>query len=148
MHEYPVSVEWNGGRSGGGKAVGDRSKVSVDVSVPPEFQGPGNGTNPEELLTSAIASCYAMTFGIIAENQKLPITSLAVKAVGEVEQAGMQFTYRKITLRPRIGVASNITDDQLAKVNDMSHRADSYCIITNAVRGKVEIAVEQEIVRE
>jgi organic hydroperoxide reductase OsmC/OhrA len=70
-----------------------------------------------------------------------------VDAVGEVEQAGAQFTYRKVTLKPRITVSSDITDEQLAKVNDMSHKADSYCIITNAVRGKVEIVVEQEIVR-
>lgn len=147
IHEYPVTVAWKGGRTGEGTVTGDRSSVSSPLSVPEEFQGPGNGTNPEEMLTSAIASCYSITFGIIAENQKLPVTNLEVHATGEVEQAGAQFTYKKVTIRPKITVSSDITDEQLAKVNDMAHRADSYCIITNAVRGKVEIAVDQEIIR-
>ena len=147
LHEYPVTVQWTGGRDGGGSVSADHSGVSNPLSVPAEFQGPGNGTNPEELLTSAIAGCYSMTFGIIAGNQKLPVTNLEVKAVGEVEQAGMQFTYKKVTIRPRITVSSDATDDQIAKVRDMSHKADAYCIITNAVRGKVEITVEEDIVK-
>ena len=147
LHEYPVTVQWNGGRDGSGSVTAERSGVANSISVPPEFQGPGNGTNPEELLTSSIASCYSMTFGIIAANQKLPVSSLEVKAVGEVEQNGAMFTYKKITIRPTITVTADATDDQVAKVKDMAHKADSYCIITNAVRGKVEIGVEEEIVR-
>lgn len=147
IHEYPVTVVWNGGRNGEGKVTGDRSNVGSTLSVPAEFNGPGNGTNPEEMLTGAIASCYSMTFGIIAENQKLPVSKLEVHAIGEVEQAGAQFTYKKVMLMPKITVSPDITDEQLAKVNDMAHKADSYCIITNAVRGKVEIVVDQEIIR-
>ncbi len=30
---------------------------------------------------------------------------------------------------------------------EMAHKADLYCIITNAVRGKVEISVEPTVVR-
>jgi peroxiredoxin-like protein len=147
IHEYPVTVQWNGGREGSGTVIGDRSNVSSELGVPEEFKGSGKGTNPEEMLAGAIASCYTITFGIIAENQKLPVASIDVKAIGEVEQAGMQFTYRKVTIRPRIVVSSGATDDQVAKIEDMSHKADAYCIITNAVRGKVEIVVEPELVR-
>lgn len=147
IHEYPVTVEWSGGRDGSGSVVAEGSNTKNSISVPVEFQGPGTGTNPEELLTSAIASCYSITFGIIAANQKLPVTALKVKAVGEVEQAGATFTYKKITIRPHITVSGDATDEQVAKVQDMSHKADSYCIITNAVRGKVEIVVETEIAR-
>jgi len=35
----------------------------------------------------------------------------------------------------------------LKRIQDMSHKADGYCIITNAVRGKVDIIVEEEIVK-
>ena len=70
-----------------------------------------------------------------------------VKAVGEVEQSGASFVYKKISIRPRFTVSADATEDQLAKIEDMAHKADSYCIITNAVRGKVEIVVEPEIVR-
>jgi peroxiredoxin-like protein len=146
-HEYPVTVSWKGGRSGEGRVTGDRSSVASPLGVPEEFQGTGVGTNPEELLAAAIASCYTITFGIIVENQKLPVTSTEVKAIGEVEQAGAQFTYKKITIRPRITVSADATEDQLKRIQDMSHKADAYCIITNAVRGKLDIVVEEEILK-
>jgi peroxiredoxin-like protein len=147
VHEYPVSVEWNGGRLGSGKVTGDASQVTNSIAVPVEFQGAGGGTNPEELLACAVAACYSITLGIIVENQKLPVTGLSVKAVGEVEQNGPSFNYKKITIRPKITVSLDASDDQLKRIQDMSHKADGYCIITNAVRGKVEIVVEEEIVK-
>ncbi len=146
-HEYPVTVKWSGGRDGAGQVTAEHSGTTNTLSVPKEFQGPGNGTNPEELLTSAIAGCYSLTFGIIAANQKLPVGDLNVTAVGEVEQNGMNFVYKKITVRPRISVNADATDDQMTKIEDMAHKADLYCIITNAVRGKVEIEVVPELVK-
>lgn len=147
LHEYPVTVEWTGGRDGSGRVVSNRSGVENALSTPPEFGGPGNGTNPEELLTSAIAGCYSITFGIIAANRKIPVTGIHVEAVGEVEQAGASFTYRSITVRPTITLAPEATDDHAKLAEEMSHKADAYCIVTNAVRGKVEIHIEPNIVR-
>lgn len=146
VHEYPVTVNWRGGFEGEGSAKAERSNTSVTISVPPEFKGPGNGTNPEELLTAAITSCYSITFGIIAQNRKLPFKDISTAATGEVEQAGAQFTYKSITLRPVITLESSATPEQVAMAEDMAHKADAYCIVTNAVRGKVEIKVEPEIV--
>lgn len=147
LHEYPVSVTWSGGREGSGTVTATRTKTTNTLSVPPEFQGPGNGTNPEELLASSIAACYTITFGIIANNQKLPVQDIKTDAVGIVEQSGMSFNYKSITLRPTITVDASADDAAIAKIEDFAHKADGYCIITNAVRGKLEIAVEPNIVR-
>lgn len=147
MHDYPVSVQWAGGRDGHGTVSSKHSGTKIAIAVPPEFQGPGGGASPEELLTSAIASCYTITFGIIATNRKIPVTSIAVEAIGQVEQAGAQFTYRSVTVRPVITLESSATDEQFKVAEDMAHKADLYCIITNAVRGKVEILVEPTIQR-
>jgi len=146
-HEYPVHVEWHGGREGGGKVTAEHSGTSNSISVPKEFQGPGNGTNPEELLSSSIAACYTMTFGIIAQNRKIPIKSISTQAIGQVEQNGAQFTYTAMTIRPTITLESGATEDQAKLAEDMAHKADLYCIITNAVRDKVKIEVEPNIVR-
>lgn len=146
-HEYPVVVNWTGGRDGSGSVKAERSGAENILSVPPEFQGPGQGTNPEELLTSAIAACYSITFGIIAANRKLPVLSLETKAVGNVEQAGMQFTYKHVTIQPRIVLQSDATDEHMKMAEDMAHKADSYCIVTNAVKGQVSISVEPTVVR-
>lgn len=146
-HEYPVTVQWTGGRDGRGEIVAGHSGQSVNIAVPPEFMGPGGATNPEELLTSAIAGCYSITFGIVAANRKLPVTDLKVEATGTVEQNGANFTYTKIVVRPHITVSGDATDEQIAATHDMAHKADAYCIVTNAVRGKVEIAVEPKVTR-
>jgi len=146
-HEYPVTVAWTGGREGGGRGKAERSGTEFPLSVPPEFQGAGDGTNPEELLTSAITGCYTITFGIIAQNRKLPVAKVETVAVGEVEQEGAQLTYKAITLRPTITLEADATDDQVKMAEDMAHKADAYCIVTNAVRGKVEIKVEPTVVR-
>ena len=147
LHEYPVTVNWTGGRDGHGDATPANSGKEIPLLVPPEFQGPGGETNPEELLTTAVAGCYSITFGIIAANRKLPVESLEVKAVGVVEQQGMSFTYKSITIRPNIKVTSDATDAQIASVIDNAHKTDSYCIVTNAVRAKVEITIEPTVTR-
>jgi peroxiredoxin-like protein len=146
-HAYPVSLNWTGGRDGRGELVASHSGEKIGIAVPEEFQGTGGATNPEELLTCAITGCYGMTFGIIAANRKLPVTDIKVEAVGEVEQNGASFTYTAITVKPTITVSADATDDQIAVTEDMAHKADLYCIITNAVRGKVEIKVEPTIVK-
>jgi peroxiredoxin-like protein len=147
LHEYPVTVHWAGGRDGRGDATTAHSGTKFDLAVPPEFQGPGGATNPEELLTASIVSCYSITFGIVAANRKLPISDVTVEAVGTVEQNGASFVYKQIVIRPTITLAAEATDAQAATAEDLAHKADNYCIITNAVRGKVEVSVEPTIVR-
>jgi peroxiredoxin-like protein len=147
VHEYPVRVSWSGGRSGKGEVRAETSGATVDLAVPPEFQGPGGASNPEELLTSAICGCYSITFSIIAENRKLPVVGLEVEAVGEVEQQGPSFTYRSVRVRPKITLAADATDEQVQNAEAMAHKADAYCIVTNAVRDKVAITVEPQVLR-
>jgi len=147
IHEYPVTVEWQGGRDGGGRFVAGNSGSSLPLSVGPEYGGPGAGTNPEELLTAAVASCYSITFGIIAANRKIPLAGIVTEALGEVEQSGMQFTYRSVVIRPRITLEASATDEQAQLAEEMAHKADLYCIITNSLRGKVDIKVEPQILR-
>lgn len=146
-HPYPVSVTWSGGREGRGEVVGQHSGTRVAVAVPPEMQGPGGASNPEELLTSAIAACYTMTFGIIAQNRKLPVTDVRVEATGEVEQNGPSYAFTAVTIRPTITLSAEATEDQARMTEEMAHKADLYCIVTNAVRGKVAITVEPSVVK-
>ncbi len=147
IHEYPIDLNWTGGRNGHGDATADGSGTKFTLAVGPEYQGPGGGTNPEELMTTAVASCYTITFGIIAENRKLPITSFVVKATGYVEQNGPSVVYKSITIRPSITATPDATDEQIAAITDMAHKADNYCLVTNAVRGKVEVVVEPTVTK-
>lgn len=143
-HEYPINVSWHGGRDGGGEVHPGQGQ-SLELKLGQEYGGPGGGTNPELLLTSAVASCYTITFGIISANKKLPVQSVKVDAVGEVEQNGPSFVFTKITIRPEIVLESGASDDQLHAATDAAHKAEAYCIITNAVRDKVKVELEPKI---
>jgi peroxiredoxin-like protein len=147
IHEYPVTIRWQGGRDGGGGGRANRSGVEVPLAVPPEFQGSGEGTNPEELLSEAIAACYTITYGIIAANRKLPVVSLETQAVGRVEQNGASFVYTEIVVSPNVTLSGEATDDQVKAAEDIAHKADMYCIVTNAVRDKVKVRIEPTIRR-
>lgn len=144
-HEYPVNVTWIGGRDGSGSLTTDHLTTPVPLAIPPEFQGTGQGTNPEELLTSAVCACYSLTFGIIAVNRKLEYSSIETTATGQVEQTGAMLKFTKITIRPVITLQPGADDAAKALATDLAHKADAYCIITNAVRGQVEIEVEPTI---
>lgn len=145
IHEYPVSVTWQGARDGAGTVQG--RGFEAPLSVPAEFGGPGAGTNPEELLSAAIAGCYSITFGIIAGTRKLPLVDVATQAIGHVEQNGASFVFTHIVVRPTITLSADATDEQVQTAHDMAHKADLYCIITNAVRDKVRIEIEPTIVK-
>ena len=147
LHEYPVVANWAGGRDGSGDLNPAASGKTIPIAVPPEFDGPGGETNPEELLTSAVAGCYAITAGIVLKNRRLPVIGIKVDALGHVEQQGASFVYKTITLRPTITLEQGATDEQAALTEEMAHKADAYCIITNAVRGKVEIVIEPTVVK-
>ena len=109
--------------------------------------GPGMAgqTNPEEMFTATVASCYAITFGIIAANRKLPVDSVSITASGEVEQNGASFKYKRIILRPSITVTPGTDSAIHAEILSYAIKTDQYCIIGNAIRGSVEIVIEPTI---
>jgi len=147
IHEYPVSVVWSGGRDGAGQVKADRSGKVNELSVPTEFGGPGTGTNPEELLTSAIAACYSITFGIVASARKIAYKNIETSAIGMVEQPNAAtFIFNKVVIKPVITLETGADDATIKLTEEMAHKADQYCIVTNAVRGKVDIVVEPTVV--
>lgn len=147
IHEYPVTVEWSGGREGNGNCTANTSGAKNNLNVPTEFGGTGGGTNPEELLTSAIASCYSITFGIVAGARRLEYKGITTEATGFVDQPNAAtFIFNKVVLKPTITLASGADEAQIKLAEELAHKADNYCIVTNAVRGKVEIVVEPTIV--
>ena len=146
-HRYTADVVWTGGREGSGSINPGPSGQGYPINVPPEFGGEGGKTNPEELLTSAIAGCYSITYGIVVANRRLPIVSFEAKAEGIVEQNGAAFKYREIVIRPKVTLDAEATDEQLKIAEEMAHKCDAYCIVTNAVRASVNVTIEPTVIR-
>lgn len=103
MHELPFQVEldWSGsGREGAGRIVTD--DLELELSTPAAMGGRGVGTNPEELLVSAVASCYSATLFGVLRRAGLPAMSLTVDARGTVSGYPGRARFARIVVSPTI----------------------------------------------
>ena len=74
-------ARWTGALRGGSGTTSTGSGVLKDVpySVPSRFEN-GKGTNPEELLAAAHASCFSMMLAKILGDQQKTASSISTKA--------------------------------------------------------------------
>jgi peroxiredoxin-like protein len=107
-------------------------------SIPEDMGGKGKGTNPEELLLSAVAGCFTLTLAIVLRIQKLPYTDLQVGAEGLVTGVPRDLKYQRVTVSPIIaGADAARRGDYLAAVE----KAHERCFIGQALKGNVEYVV-------
>ncbi|MBX6396211.1 MAG: SACOL1771 family peroxiredoxin [Alicyclobacillaceae bacterium] len=142
-HRFVLTASWRGGRNGEGEiACGNLRTV---VSAPKEMDGPGVGTNPEELLLGAAATCYLITLAAVLERRELPVADLTVTSEGTVgTEGGLRF--QKIVHRTRIRLSAGATAEQVEAARQAAERAEQACMISKAVRGNVEVSVDPEVV--
>jgi len=139
-HRFILTAEWSGGLHGTGEIR--TSSVMSPISVPAGLGGPGLGTNPEDLLLGAAATCYLITLGAILHKQgieQLELTSEIVVDTAPVMKV------KQLIHRPRIQAGANVSETQLDKIRKAANRAELTCMISKAMRGNVEISVEPEI---
>lgn len=141
---FKVGIAWRGrGREGTGRIAG--SDVSVELSGPGPMGGRGIGTNPEELLVSAVSSCYTATlFGVLARRE-LPVDALEVKADGVVEGFPGRARFSKVSVDPRILGGD---PDRRPEYEAAAVLAHERCLIGRALRDEVTYEVgDVEIAR-
>jgi peroxiredoxin-like protein len=141
-HRFFMEATWQGGRLGTGELQG--KGVRAAISIPAELGGPGAGTNPEELLIGAAMNCYLITLAAILEKRRFEVLALSCRSEGIVTVEGGSQSFAKIIHRPTVVLAS-ADEEALEKVNHAVHRAEQACMISKALRGNVEIAVEPVI---
>ncbi|MZQ86133.1 hypothetical protein GQF01_28945 [Paenibacillus sp. 5J-6] len=139
-HRFDLKAEWTGGLDGTGHIRA--GNLAASISVPSQLDGPGIGTNPEELLLGAAATCYLITLGMLVKRQG--ILSLELKSEIYVENSPAMKVNR-IIHRPLISVPVHTSPDQLDKINRAAYRAEQACMISKALKGNVEVTVEPEI---
>lgn len=144
-HEFHLKAEWHGGRNGEGTI--SAGNLQTKISIPKVMDGPGIGTNPDEMLIGAAATCYLITLAAMIERRNIPLAALSLDTVGVVSQdKGLKF--ESITHRPRVVLQAGATEDQVKTVVQMTERAEKSCMISNALRGNVELSVEASVTTE
>ena len=142
-HQFHLKAEWPGGRNSDGYIESGNLKTAI--SIPEEMDGPGIGTNPDEMLLGAAATCYIITLAAMIERANLPLEELKLESVGIVNVEKGIFTYEKIIHRPTVILTKSAGDKDFIRLEKIVYRAEKSCMISRALRGNVEIELQANI---
>ncbi|SFG13023.1 peroxiredoxin, SACOL1771 subfamily [Halobacillus alkaliphilus] len=145
-HHFHLKAEWPGGRNEVGTIEAD--KLKTQISIPKEMDGPDVGTNPDEMLLGAAATCYIITLGAMVERAGLPLKEMSMDSEGIVDVTDGVFTYNKIIHKPRVLLKSEASDKDMDKLNKLVEKAEKSCMISRAIEGNVALELQPSIGRE
>lgn len=111
------SAAWQGGIKDGKGTISTESGAlkAYPYGFASRFEGQ-RGSNPEELIGAAHASCFTMALSLILSEAKLTATQMDTSAEVTLEQVegGFAITAVHLTLKAMIPGADQATFDQLA----------------------------------
>ena len=140
---FDVELRWTGDEEGGIGEIRTDNQV-LDVSAPEAMGGRGIGTNPEELLVSAVSSCYSATLFALLQRARLPVDSLKVAAKGTVSDYPRRARFEGLVVSPTIE-GGNPT--RRAEYETMALRAHARCLIGRALAPRVTYALGPILVK-
>ncbi|TWT27413.1 OsmC family protein [Planomicrobium sp. CPCC 101110] len=142
-HSFHLQANWPGLRND----VGDieAGNLKTQISIPPEMDGPGVGTNPDEMLLGAAATCYIITLAAMMERSNLDKESLTMESEGIVDVTNGVITYERIIHRPRVVLKADASDRDFSLAQKLAEKAEASCMISRAIKGNVEIELQADI---
>ena len=127
-HNHRIKAWWTSGRTG--IANCESSPSAIHFTAPPQFGGLEGRWTPEDLLLTAIGSCFATTFRVLAEHSKFPYADLEVEVAGSVQKASSGYTFNEIVTRPFLTTVPG-TDQERAL--GLLHKTQELCLITRVL---------------
>ncbi|MCM3154435.1 OsmC family protein [Priestia megaterium] len=141
-HHFHLQAHWPGGRNEVGTI--ESGQLKTNISIPPEMDGPGVGTNPDEMLLGAAATCYIITLAAMFERSGIRQEGLTMESEAIVDVTNGVFTYEKIIHKPHVIITSEFAAQE-EKINRLIKKAETSCMISRAIQGNVEIELEPQL---
>ena len=142
-HHFHLIANWPGLRNDIGEI--EAGNLKTKISIPPEMDGPGVGTNPDEMLLGAAATCYIITLAAMMERSGLEKESLTMESEAIVDVTNGVFTYKKIIHRPHVVLKKNATEREIALAEKLAQKAETSCMISRAIQGNVELELQAAV---
>jgi organic hydroperoxide reductase OsmC/OhrA len=147
-HRYETQLSWSGSTGLGWERY-DREHT---VTAPPAQQelrlttGEAHGDeailSPEQLLVMSVSSCQMMSFLHLAAKARIDVVAYEDEAVGVMPEDAEPLRITEITLRPRITVDGDASEERVRK---LVHTAHEHCFIANSLTS--EIAIDPTVER-
>jgi peroxiredoxin-like protein len=133
-----AQVDWSGYR---GEVSGASGALRAPTSTQVELGGPGEGTNPEELLAAAHANCFTSTLTALARNREVPLDRVETAVTTELVWGDGHGDHRLASSRVQVRVASQAP---WKNVERLVRDAERECPVCRAIAGNVPMRVELE----
>lgn len=121
-----------------GRAVSSDGKLDLELAIPVEMGGNGQGTNPEQLFAAGYAACFASALGLVGRQAKIDVSDAAVTGEVGIGKQGEGFGLA-VTLR--VELPETVDEATGRKLVEQAHQV---CPYSNATRGNipVELVIE------
>ena len=146
-HTYRATLAWEGSTGAGYTAYTRDHEGTVPpaadpvaLSADPHFRGDATRANPEQLLVLAASSCQLLSFLHVAADAGVDVLDYTDDAEGLMPADARPMRLTRITLRPRILVASGTA---AATVEELVYRAHEGCFIASSLT--TEVVVEATV---
>jgi peroxiredoxin-like protein len=141
-HKYRVVAWWTSGQTGIAKS--DSAPNAIHFTAPLQFGGVEGRWTPEDLLMTALASCFTTTFHAIAGYSKFEYVDFAVEAEGTVSKTDSGYGFNEIVLRPNLTIAS---EENRQRAINLLHKAKALCLVSRALATPQKFQIQVEISR-
>ncbi len=118
MGTQQANAQWTGNlKQGNGKFTLPKANLSANFSFSTRFEN-GDGTNPEELVGAALASCYSMFLSALLSNNGFESKQIQTEASVTLDRDETGPVITKIFLDVTADVVSISDDDFQGYVNE------------------------------
>ncbi|MGW1544168.1 organic hydroperoxide resistance protein [Streptomyces sp. NPDC002309] len=121
-----------------GRSVSSDGRLDLQLALPAEMGGNGEGTNPEQLFAAGYSACFASALGLVGRHAKVDMSEAAVTAEVGIGKQGEGFALA-VTLR--VELPDTVDAATGRKLVEQAHQV---CPYSHATRGNipVELVVE------
>jgi osmotically inducible protein OsmC len=136
------SAHWSGGLKDGAGTLSTKSGAIKDLSYnfAKRFEGAA-GTNPEELIGAAHASCYAMQLSAFLDGAGMKAESLDASSTVHLDLSSGKPVWDHIHLT----VTARVANPDEARFQELAEKAKAECPISKLLAPGVKITLEASL---
>lgn len=118
------------GRNGHVQIAG--TELGLDLAIPKEMGGSGNGYNPEQLFAAGYSACFHSALQMVARTRKLELGESSVGARINIGKQGEGFGLSVV-----LEVVIPAQPEDVAR--ELVEQAHQVCPYSNATRGNIDV---------
>jgi osmotically inducible protein OsmC len=118
-----------------GHVLSEDNRIDMDVRVPKEMGGSGEGTNPEQLFAAGYSACFLSAIHAVGRHLSLDTKDAGVSAsvsIGKLSEQAFGLAVELDVYLP------NVPAERRQEVIDLAHQT---CPYSNATRGNIEVTL-------